>query len=235
LSNKDEKAVSDDSEFNKPPIPLIFIYTAIGIMFTVVFIHYVAGVDYRDNSDIFNWVSLVVEIGIGSGITIAVWRYSKFQQRKTNKLISNINKITIKLDKIINEQDKLQKSRKQFLHESLYGNLIGILVSAYNISQGHTKRTLVLPDGRKVGELNEYQMLDQDVDILNEKISQFGDLMTPELYASVSTVRNLLKEKRMGEQHMNNIIQQSKRSINAIDESLFSKDNISGIEVLEKV
>lgn len=234
MSNKDEKAVSDDSEFNKPPIPLIFIYTAIGIMLTIVFIHYVAGVDYRDNNDIFNWVSLVVEIGIGSGITIAVWRYSKFQQRKTNKLISNINKITIKLDKIINEQDKLQKSRKQFLHESMFGNLISILISAYNISQDKPIRTFALPNDETF-TLNEYQSLNQMADVLDERISQFGELMEPELYASVSTVHNLLKEKNIEKQHMGSIIQQSKRGIAAIDTSLFSKDNIGGIEILDKV
>ncbi|QLH05986.1 hypothetical protein [Nitrosopumilus ureiphilus] len=117
----------------------------------------------------------------------------------------------------------------------MFGNLISILNSAYNISQNKPIRTITWPNGKKAIELDEYQSLHNMADVLNERISQFGKLMEPELYASVSTVRNLLKERNMGKENMDFIIQQSKRSINAIDTSLFSKDHIIGTEILEKV
>jgi len=92
-----------------------------------------------------------------------------------------------------------------------------------------------LPDGAKIAELNEYILLDQMLDVLKERIQQFNDIMEPELYASLSTVCNLLSEKGMGKAYAKGIIQQAKRGLNAIDTSLFSIKNIANTEILDKV
>ncbi|QLH05985.1 hypothetical protein [Nitrosopumilus ureiphilus] len=99
-------------------ISLIFLLSGVGILMTFYVIHVFFEWQFTDGKDIFNWVGLVVEIGIALGIIIAVWYYTRNEQTKTKNLISNIHEITEKLDRVIAEQNKLQSSRKQFLHES---------------------------------------------------------------------------------------------------------------------
>lgn len=186
------------------------------------------------NEDITNWVALIVEIGIGIAIGISIYLYSDFQQNKIKQLVTDTHQLTTKLDKMIDEQNRLQTSRKKFLHEATYGNLLSVLTSAYNISQGNIMRQLVLPDGTKFAELSEYLMLDQMLEVFIERIKQFNDIMEPELYASLSTLCNVLKQKGMGESYGRGLIPVIKRCLNAVDTSLFSREHMD-TSILEKV
>jgi len=230
-----DKNPNESNISNKPPIPLIFLCTTIGIFITLIIIRYLAGVQYRDDEDIFNWVSLVVEIGIASGITIAVWRYTKFEQAKTNRLISNINQITTKLDKITRDQESFRTSRIKDSQESFYGNLISVITSAYFISQGQTMRKITTPDGKEVGQTNEFLWLGKMSEIISRKLLQESDILTPKLKATLQTVCNIIDQKDQNPAHATVIIDVAKSALENIDTALFSLDNIGGIEILEKV
>ncbi len=217
------------------PNLMVFLYTTIGILVAVILIHYVTGAEYRDEKDIYNWVSLIAEIGIASGITYAVWKFTKFEQSKTNQILNNINEITEKVDKIIDNQEKLRVSRIKDLHESLYGNLISVITSAYNVNQGRPIRQFSIPNGTIIGKADENQWLYQMSGIISQKIIQDSDILAPPLKAALQTVCNLINMHDERPEHAKAIIEVSKTAIQRIDTSLFSLDHIVGREILENI
>jgi len=103
--------MTDSNEELEKPSRFIFIYALAGIIGTLV-IAKVIGISYVENNDILNWVSLVIEIGVASGITVFVWKYTKYEQSKTNRVISDMKKVMEKLDEFTKEQ-KIQSELKE--------------------------------------------------------------------------------------------------------------------------
>jgi len=99
-------------------ITVILLLSVFAILLTFLIMNVIFGVQFTENGDIYNWVGLVVEIGFASGITLVVWYYTRNEQTKTTGLITDIGKVTEKLDAVI-EQQKIQielKEKSEFLH-----------------------------------------------------------------------------------------------------------------------
>lgn len=85
----------------------------IAIIVTLAIIRLQYQTDIVDSGDIRNWVSLVIEIGIGLIITLIILVYSDSQQKRSEIQQDKIAELILKVEKIQSEQHHREIKRKQ--------------------------------------------------------------------------------------------------------------------------
>lgn len=106
MSNKDEKQT-------KIQVVSIFLYTVIGVLSTIGIIFGIIAYTQNSEWDLPNWITLVVEIGVGIAVATSILSYDRAQRGKISKLISEIKKMEENQQKIITEQYSVVKSERQ--------------------------------------------------------------------------------------------------------------------------
>jgi len=133
------KFVDDDKRtlFAKIMNLLLVINLVIGGL--IISISLVAGVPTNDpNGDITNWVTLIVEVGIGIAIGFTIYLYSDFQQKQNSTLVK-------RMATVLNERQLSVIFRIQSQNQSLTDKiehmkkLIGLWQTEQDISKKETR------------------------------------------------------------------------------------------------
>lgn len=133
---KNNSLMKNDSDYvTYSRIAGIFVSATAAVVATILLVTLWANVPIKDNWDVSNWATLVVEIGIGGAIATSILLYSNSQQRKfkkqqeqittllketknqqdeTTSIIKEIKAIEYRQQKIINEQEVFKRRRHDF-------------------------------------------------------------------------------------------------------------------------
>lgn len=103
---------------------LFWVYALIfgGIIITLGSIHYLTGYDAFNSTDIFNWTSLVVEAGLGIGITYTVWFLSKRDEQRRTEVLITMSRQQDEISKLVNTITDLEKKQDNLLKEQEKSN-----------------------------------------------------------------------------------------------------------------
>src|SRR6185312_1242570 len=105
-----------------PFLLTVAIGLSILIILIVIRVYFVVTIQDADK-DIRNWVSLVIEAGIGIFISVMVLHYDKSQQRKSKAQQDKISELLGKIDNIITTQNQDIKKRHDFAIGQIRQNL----------------------------------------------------------------------------------------------------------------
>ena len=168
----------------------IAIFVFIGIVITMSIIQEYFGVLIVDKTsgDISSWVALVVSIGIGVFISLAILIYSKFEQEKISQIVFDVKKITTKLEDLAGGEEKLRKRRKKYALVALMSTLAVARRSLGLIGKGLEEYDIKDSKGNFKTKINERSIAEESLAELGDIINQYNDILEPNLINEVNNV-----------------------------------------------
>jgi len=97
----------------KQKIRLLFYATPVVVLLTIFLIHWIFNVSFISDNDSTNWGTSIIEMGIGTSITIAILIYSNNQQRRSEEQQEKITELVSNIQNI--EKQNYQRERKRLM------------------------------------------------------------------------------------------------------------------------
>ena len=119
-------------------IKLLFFVTPIIMFLTVFFVHFIFNTPIILSDDSTNWVTSVIETGIGTSITIAILIYSNNQQRRSEEQQEKIAELVLNIQNIEQRHDERENKRLTVFSHRIISNLETIRQNHYELKQDLT-------------------------------------------------------------------------------------------------
>jgi len=119
-------------------IKLLFFVTPIVMFLTVFFVHLIFNTPIIISDDSTNWVTSVIETGIGTSITIAILIYSNNQQRRSEEQQEKIAELVLNIQNIEQRHDERENKRLTVFSHRIISNLETIRQNHYELRQDLT-------------------------------------------------------------------------------------------------
>ena len=94
-------------------IKLLFYATPVVVLLTIFLIHWIFNVSFFSDNDSTNWGTSIIEMGIGTSITIAILIYSNNQQRRSEEQQEKITELVSNIQNI--EKQHYERERKRLM------------------------------------------------------------------------------------------------------------------------
>src|SRR3972149_6584486 len=92
-------------------IRLLFYTTPVVVLLTIFLIHWIFNVSFFGDNDSTNWGTAIIEMGIGTSITIAILIYSTNQQRRSEEQQEKITELVSSIQNI--EKQHYERERRR--------------------------------------------------------------------------------------------------------------------------
>ena len=119
-------------------IKLLFFVTPIVVFLTIFLVHLIFNAPIFSYDDSTNWITSVIETGIGTSITIAILIYSNNQQRRSEEQQEKIAELVLNIQNIEQRHDEREKKRLTVFSHRIISNLETIRQNHYELRQGLT-------------------------------------------------------------------------------------------------
>lgn len=119
-------------------IKLLFFVTPAFMFLTIFLTHLIFNVPLVIYGDSTNWITSVIETGIGASITIAILIYSNNQQRRSEEQQEKITELVLNIQNIEQQHDQREKKRLTVFSHRIISNLETIRQNHYELKQGLT-------------------------------------------------------------------------------------------------
>ena len=117
-------------------IKLLFFVTPIIMFLTILFVHLIIRAPITLYDDSTNWITSVIETGIGTSITIAILIYSNNQQRRSEEQQEKIAELVLNIQNIEQRHDEREKKRLTVFSHRIISNLETIRQTHHELRQG---------------------------------------------------------------------------------------------------
>ena len=97
----------------KQEIRLLFYATPVVVLLTIFLIHWIFNVSFFSDNDSTNWGTSIIEMGVGTSITIAILIYSNNQQRRSVEQQEKITELVSSIQNI--EKQHYERERKRLM------------------------------------------------------------------------------------------------------------------------
>ena len=94
-------------------IKSLFYATPVVVLLTIFLIHWIFNVSFFSDNDSTNWGTSIIEMGIGTSITIAILIYSNNQQRRSEEQQEKITEFVSNIQNI--EKQHYERERKRLM------------------------------------------------------------------------------------------------------------------------
>jgi hypothetical protein len=125
-------------------IKLLFFVTPVIMFVTILLVHLIIHAPLTLDDDSTNWITSVIETGIGTSITIAILIYSNNQQRRSEEQQEKIAELVLNIQNIEQRHDERERKRLTVFSHRIISNLETILQNHYDLREGladHLKDT----------------------------------------------------------------------------------------------
>lgn len=125
-------------------IKLLFFVTPVIMFVTILLVHLIIHAPLTLDDDSTNWITSVIETGIGTSITIAILIYSNNQQRRSEEQQEKIAELVLNIQNIEQRHDERERKRLTVFSHRIISNLETILQNHYDLREGltdHLKET----------------------------------------------------------------------------------------------
>ncbi len=119
-------------------IKLLFFVTPAFMFLTIFLTHLIFNAPLVIYGDSTNWITSVIETGIGASITIAILIYSNNQQRRSEEQQEKIAELVLNIQNIEQQHDQREKKRLTVFSHRIISNLEAIRQNHYELKQGLT-------------------------------------------------------------------------------------------------
>jgi len=119
-------------------IKLLFFVTPIVMFLTIFFVRFIFNTPIIISDDSTNWVTSVIETGIGTSITIAILIYSNNQQRRSEEQQEKIAELVLNIQNIEQRHDERENKRLTVFSHRIISNLETIRQNYYELKQDLT-------------------------------------------------------------------------------------------------
>jgi hypothetical protein len=116
-------------------IKLLFFLTPLVMILTMVLVHFIFNVSLFSNNDSTNWATSVIEMGIGTSITIAILIYSNNQLKKSEEQQEKITGLVLSIQNIEQRHERREKKRLNIFSCRIMTNLETMLYSHHELRQ----------------------------------------------------------------------------------------------------
>lgn len=144
-------------------IKLLFFVTPVIMFLTVFLIHLIVHAPLILDGDSTNWITSVIETGIGTSITIAILIYSNNQQRRSEEQQEKIAELVLNIQNIEQRHDERERKRLAVFSHRIISNLETILQNHRELRQGLTeylnndteenKQSVILPSKKNLDSI----------------------------------------------------------------------------------
>lgn len=127
---------------------------------TIFFVHYIFNSPIFSYGDSTNWITSVIETGIGASITIAILIYSNNQQRRSEEQQEKIAELVLNIQNIEQRHDERERKRLTVFSHRIISNLETIRQNHHELRQGLTdylnnnteenKQSVILPSKKNL-------------------------------------------------------------------------------------
>lgn len=155
----------------------------LGILFGTL--AYESAILVNPKSDLLNITSLIIEIFFGIAITFTVYLYSRRNDDQNKKQQDKISNLVEKIEKIIEEQDKIRRSREIDALDKLQSRLETVRENM-KLAKESNVDTPTLPDG-----IREIQLKIQK--IVYDSMNEIKSIMDSSEDTLVSEISNPVK------------------------------------------
>src|SRR3989338_2145795 len=141
-------------------IKLLFFVTPIIMFLTILFVHLIIRAPITLYDDSTNWITSVIETGIGASITIAILIYSNNQQRRSEEQQEKIAELVLNIQNIEQRHDERERKRLTVFSHRIISNLETIRQNHHELRQGLTdylnnnteenKQSIILPSKKNL-------------------------------------------------------------------------------------
>jgi len=102
---------------------LLFYATPVVVLLTIFLIHWIFNVSFFSDNDSTNWGTSIIEMGIGTSITIAILIYSNNQQRRSEEQQEKITELVSNIQNIEKQQYARERKRLMVFSQRIISNL----------------------------------------------------------------------------------------------------------------
>jgi len=144
-------------------IKLLFFVTPVIMFLTVFLVHLIVHAPLILDSDSTNWITSVIETGIGTSITIAILIYSNNQQRRSEEQQEKIAELVLNIQNIEQRHDERERKRLTVFSHRIISNLETIRQNHHELRQGLTaylnnnteenKQSVILPSKKNLDSI----------------------------------------------------------------------------------
>ena len=117
-------------------IKLLFFVTPVIMFFTVFAVHLLFNAPIIISDDSTNWLTSVIETGIGTSITIAILIYSNNQQRRSEEQQEKIAELVFNIQNIEQRHEEREIKRLMVFSHRVISNLETIRQNHHDLRQG---------------------------------------------------------------------------------------------------
>lgn len=104
-------------------IRLLFYATPVVVLLTIFLIDWIFNVSFFSDNDSTNWGTSIIEMGIGTSITIAILIYSSNQQRRSEEQQEKITELVSNIQNIEKQQYERERKRLMVFSQRIISNL----------------------------------------------------------------------------------------------------------------
>jgi len=119
-------------------IKLLFFVTPVVMFLAIFLVHLIFNAPIIISDDSTNWITSVIETGIGTSITIAILIYSNNQQRRSEEQQEKIAELVLNIQNIEQRHDERERKRLTVFSHRIISNLETIRQNYYELRQGLT-------------------------------------------------------------------------------------------------
>lgn len=119
-------------------IKLLFFITPIIMFLTILLAHLVIHAPIAIENDSTNWITSVIETGIGVSITIAILLYSNNQQRRSEEQQEKIAELVLNIENIELRHEERERKRLTVFSHRIISNLETIRQTHQELKQSFT-------------------------------------------------------------------------------------------------
>jgi len=144
-------------------IKLLFFVTPVIMFLTVFLVHLIVHAPLILDGDSTNWITSVIETGIGTSITIAILIYSNNQQRRSEEQQEKIAELVLNIQNIEQRHDERERKRLTVFSHRIISNLETIRQNHHELRQGLTaylnnnteenKQSVILPSKKNLDSI----------------------------------------------------------------------------------
>ena len=144
-------------------IKLLFFVTPVVMFLTILLVHLIIRAPLTIDDDSTNWITSVIETGIGTSITIAILIYSNNQQRRSEEQQEKIAELVLNIQNIEQRHDERERKRLTVFSHRIISNLETIRENHHELRQSLTdylnnnteenKQSVILPSKKNLDSI----------------------------------------------------------------------------------
>jgi len=104
-------------------IRLLFYATPAVVLLTIFLIHWIFNVSFFSDNDSTNWGTSIIEMGVGTSITIAILIYSNNQQRRSEEQQEKITELVSNIQNFEKQHYERERKRLMVFSQRIISNL----------------------------------------------------------------------------------------------------------------